>query len=641
MGDTSYKLAHQPLHVRHDITTAAGRSGNQNEKTSFGRPSPAKDNKVPWHKNQNGYVAPPAAANASLNQYLVDISKSTTAEAGGGTPITLAQAEELYPSTGPGGVAMSVEQKADAMKEDVSSLLHREVAVSLESLTEERKEALIKAGVLTADGEEGVEADGVTKKKLYVFDPMHIHADVDSFDRNASSVYEHQPHAAFAALSGERTETTYEEQQNTPFHGERKDVRHYSPFTIALLPPKEVTDLNTGATAKKDPYSWAGLGKLTTKISEDIMVTPKENTKYFSEAIYGDGARLATRTKQAMKLDTAISEMNMLVYQGQISSQTDYSINGYSYESFNATPLISVANIADVYMQLLQMFRTPPLLLLVNPTSMNVTYSKIQAHQERTRYGYVFQAWGEQLPVINFAGRIGAFYGGESPGGRRQFMSLEETTHVSGIQEAARKVSPAFQNLMNLMKLYKNNGYIRDNVSGSQANHLIGMVEISYDGTRYIGHFDKLEYTFEETNNLGGINFSFDFTATEIRKNADERQAYVMKMSNPNQGGRFGDGSADQTFSSMDQFYDTMDRTGQSGWDLQSENDFNDEDPDTPGTQNSVLDSWGQQTAFPTKDNPEYGWGSQGIQVNDGQDNATRVDDDDLAVGNLDVEDFE
>ncbi|MCS5688662.1 MAG: hypothetical protein NZ659_07745 [Acidimicrobiales bacterium] len=614
--------------IHMDIEVAAGNSAYKYEKTSFGRESPLKSHpKVAWSDQADkGYAAPTGAAHKSMNQYVSDLSERSVKTATNYTPgpmdaqiVTPEQAGKMYEG-------MGVEQKSDAIRTDMTSILYNGDAITVDTL----REARIAAGTLKADGTEDEDPDNPgEKKKLYIFDPMYINVET-GFERNTSSVYEHQPHAAFAALSGERTETTYEEQQNTPFSGEKKEVRHYSPFTIALLPPKEVTDLNTGATAKKDPYSWSGLGTLTDKINEDIMVTPKENTGYFSSAVDGDGARLAKRSKSAMKLDQAISEMSMLVHEGQVSNVVDETIQGDSYTGFNSTPLISIANVADIYMQLLQMFRTPPLLLLVNPTSMNVTYSKIQAHQERTRYGYVFQAWGEQLPVINFAGRIGAFYGGESPGGRRQFMSLEETTHVSGIQEAARKVSPAFQNLMNLMKLYKNNGYIRDNVSGSQANHLIGMVEISYDGTRYIGHFDKLEYTFEETNNLGGINFSFDFTATEIRKNADERQAYVMKMSNPNQGGRFGDGSADQTFSSMDQFYDTMDRTGQSGWDLQTSN-----------TLPEAAESWKQQTAFPTKDNPEYGWGQQGIQVNAGQDNAGRVDDDDLAVGNLDVEDFE
>ena len=572
--------------------------------------------KLHWMRDSQGLEGPgvdatEAEKSAALDAYVERLSSEYNKEnhfvtVGGVESVTAEQVAEVY-------VGLPVDAKAEAITSGVVTLVNQNEPIT-EGGLRLQQENYGQAG--------GMTGGGVTRQE----DSLHHYqkTDGDVFDRNQASVYEHQPHAAFAALSGERTETTYEEQQNPPFSGENKNVRHYSPFTIALLPPKEISALNTGSSANKDPYSWSSLGKLTTKLvsgAENIMATPKTNTNYYlwgfgedSEAVHGDSKRLGTRSKQATKLDQTISELSMLVYEGQISTQTEHTLQGSNFEGAHKTPLISVANIADIYMQMLDMFRTPPLLLLVNPTSMNVTYAKIQAHQERTRYGYIFQAWGEQLPVLNFSGRIGAFYGGESPGGRRRFMSFEETTHVSGVQEASRRVSPAFQNLMNLMKLYKNNAFIRDNVGGSQANHLVGMVELSYDGARYIGHFDKLEFTFEESNNLGGVNFSFDFTATEIRRNADERHVFVKKMNNPNQGGRFGDGR-DQTHTTMDQYLSAAEKHGAGAW---SNNDFNDDDPETPGFQNEVLESWEQQTATGniTEDGDlEVGWGVGGVQV--------------------------
>ena len=469
------------------------------------------------------------------------------------------------------------------------------------------KDAAHDAGEITyvVDDPLGVDAE------MLVVDSVSVRGKPDTpFERNISSAWEHQPHAAYSGLSSERTETTYQDQQNFPISGEKKELRKYSPFTISLIPPKEITDLNKTTSTNKDPYSWSGLGKLATKI-EDTMTMPAEDRRYFSSAWSGDEARLGERAKAASKLETALSELSVLSYEGSLSAQTEHHISGRSLT--NVTPLLSVANIADIYHQLIEMFRTPPLVLLINPQSMNVTYSKIQAHQERTRYGYIFQAWGEQLPVINFAGRIGAYVSTESDSGRRQFMSVEKTTHPSGVQESSRHMSPAYQNLMNLMKLYKNNGYIRDTVGASQANHLIGAVEIAYDGVRYIGHFDKLEYTFEEQGNLGGVSFSFDFTATEIRRDDSERMRYVTKMRNPNEGARFGDGGMDSTYSTMEQYRNER-GDKENSWYVGS-NDFADEDPNTPGNQNSVTASWNDQVKMPSRDNRgEAGWGTGGFQ---------------------------
>tara|TARA_B100001057_G_scaffold62712_1_gene56247 strand:+ start:268 stop:2079 length:1812 start_codon:yes stop_codon:yes gene_type:complete len=464
-----------------------------------------------------------------------------------------------------------------------------------------------------------LEAEKVAAKKEK---PKKEVPKTDSFDRNVSSAWEHQPHATYANLTGERTDTSYQEQQNFPISGENKQIRKYSPFTIGLIPPKEITDLNQTSAANKDPYSWSGLGKLAKKL-EDTMVMPAEDKRYFSSAWSGDSARLTARSNAAKKLDTVLSELSMLVYEGQISSQTEYDLRGVDYASAHQTPLLSVANVADIYHQLIDMYRTPPLLLLINPMSMNVTYSKIQAHQERTRYGYIFQAWGEQLPVINFSGRIGAFVSGESQQGRRQFMSDEKSTHGSGVQEVSRRNSPAYQNLMNLMKLYKNNAYIRDTVNGSQANWMVGAVEIAYDGVRYIGHFDKLEYTFEEQGNLGGINFSFDFTATEIRRDDSERKPYVTKMRNPNSGARFGDGGMDSSFSTMEQYRNDREKRGESGVSgIISNNDYDDAKPswnkqvETPEMEWDGWDSWATFGFKPTSDGGS-GWGTGGFQSSD------------------------
>ena len=174
----------------------------------------------------------------------------------------------------------------------------------------------------------------------------------DSFERNVSSAWEHQPHAAYAALTSERTVTSYQDQQNFPISGEKKELRKYSPFTISLIPPKEVThpNSNTPTSSNKDPYSWSSLGKLANaKKITDAMASPKEDRRYFSSAFTGDGERLGKRSTSAATLETALSELSMLVYEGSISNQTLHHINGRDYESNNVTPLLSVANVAAIF----------------------------------------------------------------------------------------------------------------------------------------------------------------------------------------------------------------------------------------------------------------------------------------------------
>ena len=337
----------------------------------------------------------------------------------------------------------------------------------------------------------------------------------------------HQPLRAMGGLSGERFSVEIEDQGNEPWDGSHKHLRNLSPFTIQLLPPEEF--VKTESSGNSDPYSWDRLSNL---VGKKVKLKSSDSIQ-----------------ERVTSIDQAISSLQMYVHNGEITPQMRETLKG-TIDTY-ASPFFSLANVADVYIQLLEMFKTPPLILLVNPSSMSVNYNKIQNFSERTRYGYIYQAWGEELPTLNFSGRIGAYIGGESAQEKRgsysdKIIKNQETTHVSGVQEVSRRVSPAYQNLMQLLLLYKNNAYIRDNVGKSQANHMVGTVEISYDGVRYNGHFDKLEWTFEETNNLGGVNFSFDFTATRI-VHTDERNSIPMKQRNPNEGSRFGDERSDRS----------------------------------------------------------------------------------------------
>ena len=152
--------------------------------------------------------------------------------------------------------------------------------------------------------------------------------------------------------------------------------------------------------------------------------------------------------------------------------------------------------------QLDSILNAPPLHLLINPESLSISYSKIQQFQERSRFGYIFQAWGEQQPVISFSGRIGAYY-----------------SKGSGVQFATKRDSAAFQNLMALFNYYKNNGYLYDTISNSEAHLHVGLVAIDYDQFTYFGNFNSFGWGYEEAYHGGGISFEMEFNVVQMFDN--------------------------------------------------------------------------------------------------------------------------
>lgn len=169
----------------------------------------------------------------------------------------------------------------------------------------------------------------------------------------------------------------------------------------------------------------------------------------------------------------------------------------------------------DIAMQLKAAMSAPPLILLINPQSFQVQYNKVQQFQDRTRHGYVFQAWGEEQPKITFSVKCGAYY-----------------SWARGVQRASRADSASWQNLMSLFALYRNNGYIYDTVGQSNAHHLVGALSIQYDQNIYYGHMDSLTWTEEEAQQHGGISMEIAFTVSAMSDRSQPTFA-VTPMRNP------------------------------------------------------------------------------------------------------------
>jgi len=209
----------------------------------------------------------------------------------------------------------------------------------------------------------------------------------------------------------------------------------------------------------------------------------------------------------------------------------------------NVLGIADITQAISVISQLNALLATPPLTMLVNPATMSIVRQKKQQYTDRNRSGYIFQAWGEEQVRLNVSGRIGAYLAGarffdvDSPqnfqghGGPSRGR-ISTTTTPSGNQFATRRDSAAYQNLMSLFTIYRNNGYIYDLVGESEAHWWVGMIAISYDQWTYAGQFENFSFTNTEQTMRGGMEFNFDFVASFVFDNA-QRDFQVLPIRSP------------------------------------------------------------------------------------------------------------
>ena len=149
---------------------------------------------------------------------------------------------------------------------------------------------------------------------------------------------------------------------------------------------------------------------------------------------------------------------------------------------------------------------TPPLRLLVNPQSFKCSSEKVISDGNWGRNGPIIEHWGDNQDRIEASGKIAAFFSLDANEG-----------NGPGLTRTARQYSAAYQNLLSLWLLYKNNGgvWFDDPLvpAGSKAKNLsvVGSVYIYYDDTLYIGSFDNFTITETETAPFS-LEYSFSFT---------------------------------------------------------------------------------------------------------------------------------
>jgi len=298
---------------------------------------------------------------------------------------------------------------------------------------------------------------------------------------------------------GPRLSYEYETQVGIPVDGTNATVRTYSPFTIAIIPPNPNTTSSTGMS----------------------------NTMSFAAAAASTGSKNTSGIATGL-----LSDYRGTSYVSNLQAVAAASAPRPAGLNLPPTSILSDAyTAADIKVQrdFMDRMSKEPLTLLVNPTEMTVTRERIHSYQARTRFGYVYQVWGDQQVKVSFSGSTAGFVAGSSRG--YQALVEHDTGSPSGYQWGSRKDSAAWQNFVALMQFYRNNGYVYDTLGRSEAHLMIGSVRITYDDIVYEGHIESLNYSFDE-GSPHRVQFDMDFTAGIINDQSRASGA-VSPMAQP------------------------------------------------------------------------------------------------------------
>lgn len=99
----------------------------------------------------------------------------------------------------------------------------------------------------------------------------------------------------------------------------------------------------------------------------------------------------------------------------------------------------------------------PKLTFLINPSSISFSYSK-KVNSSFARGGFVTEEWGENQSSISCSGKIGAYYVWNPEKG------------YPGLNRFDRSNSMSYQNLLQLLMIYRNNGMIYQQTSRSKTS---------------------------------------------------------------------------------------------------------------------------------------------------------------------------
>lgn len=166
------------------------------------------------------------------------------------------------------------------------------------------------------------------------------------------------------------------------------------------------------------------------------------------------------------------------------------------------------------------------LVLFINPKDLTIGQQQVISGNTYTRRGWVNELWGNQQATISATGVSSGFY----------FFY----NNKGGITNKYRRATPGFINLMDIIGLFKNNGwyfldgiknpsYFRDGTS--RVINVMDSIKIEYDGSTYIGSFNTLTVN-DVASNPYRLDYSFDFIVSCFGIDLQGVEGHISKENN-------------------------------------------------------------------------------------------------------------
>jgi len=318
------------------------------------------------------------------------------------------------------------------------------------------------------------------------------------------------PPEAFKGLrTGPDIQIEYDAQQAVPIEMSNALLRNLSPFMIQVEPPLAFGE--DGGRLNGDESPGISPEIYRTAGASSVSLVQKARANLAVSGISGIDYTTGSTEEYVVQNSSAGTAKNP---KGD-GTLSDGAGNSTSTARLGKPAIADLLTAVDISMQLSAAMNTPPLVLLINPSNLQISISKIQQFQDRSRFGYIFHAWGEDQPKLTITAKCGAFVSG----GR-------------GVSFASKNDSVAWQNLMNAFTLYRSNGYIYDTRGRSNAHHFVGMLSIHYDGWVYYGHMGSFSYAYQDSQPNGGIEFSMEFVVSMMADTSSPSMA-VLPMKAP------------------------------------------------------------------------------------------------------------
>lgn len=271
---------------------------------------------------------------------------------------------------------------------------------------------------------------------------------------------------------------------------------------------------------------WNAYSKRAAPLKPDNLFRFKANSPYGSDCALtgnvtpGTGGTVSWQGAGSANASKSKEEDSKTGDNGLRDKQTEL---GTKFLAAQAAEIMATASLIDA------MRNTPPLRLLVNPSSFKVSSEKIISDSEWTRNGPVVEHWGDGQDTLEGSGKLAGFFAidANSPKGDAEGQG-------PGLTRVARNFSASYHNLLSLWLLYRNNASIlTQGLDGSEWARLsmLGSIYIYYDNTLYVGSFDNFNLTEDDTAPYTlEYNFQFTVRATFLLDRPDEYDYGAKKL---------------------------------------------------------------------------------------------------------------